>query len=184
MEQEITQQDPFADDDVPTETAKDKMTKTMKRNEKPLEIVGEVVTAENPQVTINLPAAQSASPLQLGTYTRVGDLAPGPGFYKLEELEEIDIVILNATARESDFVDNSGKKTVYLSLEFAFADPSQNPDVDRGIEPYIVNVGGTVAVPKIATAMRKIHEGKATGPLVAQFLKKQTSTGVDFWDVF
>jgi hypothetical protein len=45
-------------------------------------------------------------------------------------------------------------------------------------------MGGSVAMPKVVGAMLKIAAGRAQGPLVAQFTKKQMSNGQSFWDVF
>lgn len=158
-------------------TGKERAKQVLQENEKPL-MAAEPSTStpffkdENP--TTPVVAEQGA----LETYTRVGDLAPNPGFYKLDELDGIDLVIVGATKNKGDFGD-------YLTLEFYFKNNADNPDPDRSCEgtPNVVNVGSTVAVPKVIRAIQMIQAKKAAGPLVAAFLKKPMSNGQEFWDV-
>lgn len=165
--------DPFAEENSNAESGKapkkgtrKAMTEMMKQNERPIAVANAPLYVA--------PVDQTS----LETYTRVSDLAPGPGFFKPEEIEGIDIVIVGATLNAGDYGD-------FLTLEFIFKNESENPDPDRAISgvPNVVNMGGKVAVPKLQMAIRKIQEGKASGPLVAAFVQKPMSSGQSFWDV-
>lgn len=118
-----------------------------------------------------------------GTYSRVEELAESVGFYKLEELEGKDLIILSLTpGLSAQYKNVDGTPSEYCVMEFLFAHPSDNPDSERGEPPYNAVIGG-ISLKRVKSAAKQIVAGKASGPLVANFEKKMAVGGNSFWSV-
>jgi len=187
-----TNLDPFATDDKETAEPKGKaqMKATVKRAEGGTYTQATFPTA-NPNAQMQHTAAglesfklpaPTADQLE-GTYSRVEELAESTGFFKLEEIEERDVIVLSLTpGLSAQYKNADGTPSEYCVMEFLFVDPNDNPDPDRGEPPFNSVVGG-IALSRLKSAAKAIVAGKATGPLVAAFEKRTTAAGNSFWNV-
>ena len=182
--------DPFAD--VPEEKGKKMTTAAVKRAEKGTFTNQAVANPTAPLAPEGLDLSVLSLP-ELGAnerdgqvlaYSRVEDLAEQAGFFKLEEIAGIDLIITKiAPALSAQYRNPDGTAAEYSLCEFYFRDPSENPDPERGEAPYTTVVGGRVALPRLKSAAKKIILGMATGPLVAAFEAQYTAAGQMFWNV-
>lgn len=178
--------DPFASEDVkplPKPSKKDLgRTQPAERGTYTQETLANATRPGEGLESLSLPRPQNGE--LTGTYSRVEELAETPGFYKLEEIAGLDLVIVGIhPALSGQYKDRDGSPAEYAVCEFYFARPEENPDNERGEAPYSTVVGGLVSLPRLKSAAKKIIEGKASGPLVAAFEQQYTSAGQMFWNV-
>ena len=126
----------------------------MAKNSDPFEDQGKVTKVEQGEITIG---------------TRIRDIVPEVPLVKLEDFQGQDLIVHNTVHRKN------GEFGDYLTCEVSPAE-----DISQR---YLVNVGGTVVVPKIQRAFKLLEEGKVLPPLVVSFVSKTTGGGRTFWDI-